>query len=160
MKSDEEKDDIYTQKTTQRDVGKHDEFENVANAMGPGDETEDVAQDGRNDRFLGGMDMDSQNGVIRMGDRDNSTMEVTEEGLKSVTGQSEQSKTATVDVTTHGPDDYASAEDTPAPKAQEAAKEQDGRTTEWDAREGGATQEEAEDEISQTGTSTTHRPTY
>ncbi|GAA4413554.1 hypothetical protein GCM10023187_41970 [Nibrella viscosa] len=159
MKSDEKKDDTYTQKSTQRDVGKHDQFENVANAMGPGDETEDVAQDGRNDRFLGGMDMDSQNGIIRMGDQDNSTMEITEEGEKSVTGRGEQSKTSTVDVTTHGPDDYASAEDVPTPEAQEAAKAQDDQTTGWNAGEG-ETPEDKEEEIAQTGTSKTHRPVY
>lgn len=159
MKSDEKKDDNHTQQPTQRDVGKHDEFENVANAMGPDVETGNVGQDGRNDRFLGSTDMDSENGIIRMNDQDNSTMEVTEEGMKNVTGQGEQSKTSTVDVTTHGPDDYASAEDTPAPEAQEEAKAQDGRTTEWDARQE-KSPEEQEEEIAQTGTSTTHRPTY
>ncbi|QJW90974.1 hypothetical protein HNV11_17120 [Spirosoma taeanense] len=115
-------------------------------------------QDGRNNRGIGSTDMDSQNGVLRMNDRDNSTMEVTDEGANSAVAGAEKTNTAMVDVTTHGPDDYGSADQVGVPKAQEEAKQQnDGDedeelTTDADQHN--------DDELAQTGTELDNKPTY
>lgn len=114
-------------------------------------------QDGRNDRAIGSNDMDSKNGILRMGDRDNSTMEVTQEGLESAVGQQDKTNTAMVDVTTSGPDDYASAEQVGTPDAEKEAKEQDDTQPKNAAPE---TQQEADDEIAQTGTDLNYKPAY
>lgn len=122
-------------------------------------------QDGRNNRGIGSIDMDSSNGLLRFNDGDSEpASDVTEEGLD----QAAKSATSPVNVTTHGPDDYASDGDVPTPKAQEEAKEDAGNdeTSGVDTSgDGGdanqAASQEAEDqEIAQTGTSTTHQPTY
>ncbi|GAB3497605.1 hypothetical protein GCM10027341_17970 [Spirosoma knui] len=114
-------------------------------------------QDGRNNRAFGGIDMDSKNGVMRMGDMDNSTMEVTEEAQKSIVANGDKTNTSTVDVTTHGPDDYASAEEVGTPAAQKEAKEQDADDSE--DRSGGDQVDDSE-QVAQTGTDTDHEPTY
>jgi hypothetical protein len=49
-------------------------------------------QDGRNIRGIGSTDMDSKEGLLRQGDTANSTMEVTEEGLKSAVADSPEDK--------------------------------------------------------------------
>lgn len=114
-------------------------------------------QDGRNIRGFGGIDMDSKNGVLRMGDMDNSTMEVTDEGADNAAGDKTLTNTSTVDVTTHGPDDYASADTVGVPNAQKEAKEQD-HAFEQDDRAG--TQVDDAEQVAQTGTDTDHEPTY
>jgi hypothetical protein len=95
-------------------------------------------QNGRNSRGIGSNDMDAKNGVLRLGDQDDSSMQVTEEGAKAATASNLQTNTGTADVTTAGPDDYASANDADADVSQE----------------------EVEEDVSQTGTSTEHQPTY
>ncbi len=52
-------------------------------------------QDGRNNRGIGSMDMDAKNGVLRMGDMDNSTMEVTDKALDEAAANSGNTNTAT-----------------------------------------------------------------
>ncbi|WP_460957146.1 hypothetical protein [Spirosoma litoris] len=113
-------------------------------------------QDGRNDRAIASTDMDSKNGVLRMGDNANSTLELTEEGLNSAVADEAKTNTAMVDVTTHGPDDYASANEVPVPKAERAAKEQnsDKKTSEEE------TQKEREADVAETGTDLNNKPAY
>ncbi|GAB3750992.1 hypothetical protein [Spirosoma pomorum] len=108
-------------------------------------------QDGRNNRGIGSTDMDGKNGILRMGDRDNSTMEVTEEALNSAVASESKTNTATVDVTTSGPDDYASADEVDTPDAEKEAKEQDQVKD---------TQQEQHDDIAETGTDLNNKPTY
>ncbi|RAJ94098.1 hypothetical protein LX87_03982 [Larkinella arboricola] len=118
-------------------------------------------EDGRNDRFMGGMDMDSRNGLLRFNDSDdnnNSPAEdITEEGQKSVVSSGPRTNTSMVDVTTHGPDDYPSAEDVPVPNAQKEAKEQAQDEPGAEVDQSGGNNE---DEMSQSGTSTDHKPVY
>ncbi|GAB3887921.1 hypothetical protein [Spirosoma agri] len=111
-------------------------------------------QDGRNNRGIGSTDMDGKNGILRMGDQDNSTMEVTEAGEESAVG--DQTKTSTVDVTTQGPDDYASADQVGVPSAQEEAKKQD----DLEEEEVADSEPESEEDIAQTGTDLNNKPTY
>ncbi|GAB4037508.1 hypothetical protein [Spirosoma gilvum] len=114
-------------------------------------------QDGRNDRAIGSTDMDSKNGVLRMGDMSNSTMELTEEGKNAAAADGAQTNTAMVDVTTHGPDDYASDDEVPNPKAQEDAKRQnDPKKSEQDNE----TQKDHEASLAETGTDLNNKPTY
>ena len=115
-------------------------------------------QDGRNIRGVASTDMDSENGLLRMGDNANSTMEVTEAGKNSAIADSAKTDTAMVSVTTAGPDDYASADETPVPKAQEAAKQQNDDEDDDDAT--GQTQEERDEEIARTGTDLENQPPY
>ncbi|RIV25375.1 hypothetical protein DYU11_08735 [Fibrisoma montanum] len=127
------------------------EMENTSNGM----DSVQVrgGQDGRNNRAMGGMDMDSHNGVIRMGDMDNSTMEVTEEGKENAISNQDKTNTSTVDVTTHGPDDYASADEVGVPEAQREAKES--------AQDDDADDDNSDaEQLAQTGTDTEHKPTY
>lgn len=115
-------------------------------------------QDGRNNRGFGNTDMDSKNGVLRMNDMDDSTMEVTDEAQESIAGSADKTNTATADVTTAGPDDYASADQVGVPNAEKTAKEQD-----EDADESvptGQEQQKREDEIAETGTDLSNQPTY
>ena len=113
-------------------------------------------QDGRNIRGIGSTDMDSEEGLLRRGDNANSTMEVTEEGMNSAVADSAKTDTAMVSVTTHGPDDYASADKVPVPKAQEAAKEQNDSPEEEPEK----TTEERDEEIAETGTDLSNQPSY
>ncbi|WP_080057004.1 hypothetical protein [Spirosoma aerolatum] len=114
-------------------------------------------QDGRNDRAIGSTDMDSKNGVLRMGDMSNSTMELTEEGKNAAAADDAKTNTAMVDVTTHGPDDYASDNEVPNPKAQEAAKNQnDPKESELDEE----TQLDHEASLAETGTDLNNKPAY
>lgn len=128
------------------------EQENSANGL----DSEQVrgGQDGRNIRGMGSTDMDSKNGVIRMGDVTNSTMEVTEEGANAAVADEVKTNTSTVDVTTSGPDDYASADQVPAPDAQKEAKKQD------NDQESDKDQQEREEDVAETGTDLNNQPTY
>lgn len=132
--------------------------ENSANGL----DSEEIrgGQDGRNNRGVGSIDMDSKNGVLRLGDQDNSTMEVTEEGAASAAASGSKTNTATVSVTTAGPDDYASDSEVGVPNAQEEAKKQDDNEANDDTDEVGANSDEANEDIAETGTSLTHEPTY
>ncbi|WP_040006204.1 hypothetical protein [Fibrisoma limi] len=131
------------------------EMENSSNGL----DSEQIrgGQDGRNNRGIGSMDMDSHNGVIRMGDMDNSTMEVTDEGKENAIANQEKTNTSTVDVTTHGPDDYASADEVDAPEAQRDAKD-NAQAAEQDDEAG--TDSDDMQQVSQSGTDTDHKPTY
>lgn len=116
-------------------------------------------QDGRNNRGIGGMDMDSKNGVLRMGDTDDGAMQVTDEAISNAAASEGQTKTAMVDVTTSGPDDYASADKVGVPNAQKAAKEQnnaDDEETSMDDQE----QAEREEDVAETGTDLNNQPSY
>lgn len=129
--------------------------ENSANGL----DSEQVrgGQDGRNNRGIGSTDMDSKNGVLRMGDTSNSAMEVTQEGLDSAVASGSKTNTSMVDVTTQGPDDYGSADKVGVPKAQEAAKKQnDSEKTDQENK----TQQEREDDVAETGTDLNNKPTY
>ncbi|GAB3792076.1 hypothetical protein GCM10028819_01640 [Spirosoma humi] len=128
------------------------EQENSANGL----DSEQVrgGQDGRNIRGMGSIDMDSKNGVIRMGDTTNSTMEVTEEGANAAVADEVKTNTAMVDVTTEGPDDYASADQISVPNAQEEAKKQN------DQQKDDKDQQEREEEVAETGTDLNNKPTY
>ena len=129
--------------------------ENSANGL----DSEQVrgGQDGRNNRGIGSTDMDSKNGVLRMGDMDNSTMEVTQQGLDSAVADESKTNTAMVDVTTEGPDDYGSADKVRVPKAQEAAKNQnDGKKETSEDKD----QKEREEDVAETGTDLNNKPTY
>lgn len=114
-------------------------------------------QDGRNNRGIGSTDMDSKNGVLRMGDTSNSTMEVTPEGLDSAVASESKTNTAMVDVTTHGPDDYGSADKVGVPKAQEAAKKQN---DDEEADRDDKAQKEHDQDMAETGTDLNNKPTY
>ncbi|GAB4029877.1 hypothetical protein [Spirosoma jeollabukense] len=114
-------------------------------------------QDGRNERGMASTDMDSKNGILRMKDNSNSTLEVTEEGMNAAVADGQKSNTAMVDVTTSGPDDYGSADQVGTPKAQEAAKKQNDpeKTDKNDT-----TQQEREEDVAETGTDLNNQPTY
>ncbi len=133
--------------------------ENSANGL----DSEDVrgGQDGRNIRGMGSQDMDSKNGLLRMGDQDSSTMEVTEAAVS--TAAASESKTSTVSVTTAGPDDYASDAEVKVPNAQkeakEAAREDDIEEGDVDSSDDELTSKEDKD-IAETGTSLDNQPTY
>lgn len=114
-------------------------------------------QDGRNSRGIASTDMDSKNGLLRFNDTDdaNSAVEVTEEAQHSIAADDPNaSKTASVDVTTHGPDDYASAEDVETPEAEKEAKEHEKPENPY------ADNNKEDDDIARTGTSTEHKPAY
>jgi hypothetical protein len=141
-------------------------LENSANGLDS--ETVVGGQNGRNSRGIGSSDMDSQNGVLRMGDQDSSTMEVTQKGLDSAVADESKSDTSSVAVTTSGPDDYASANLVGVPNAQRAAKEHTDEEPAESPDETGnddpdanePTQKDEEAEIAKTGTSIDHKPTY
>ena len=131
--------------------------ENSANGL----DSEDVrgGQDGRNNRGMGSQDMDSKNGVLRMGDMDSSTMEVTEAAISSAVAS--ESKTSTVSVTTAGPDDYASDADVKVPNAQEEAKKAAEDIDEGDSDSSAdALQDKEDKDIAETGTSLDNQPAY
>ncbi|GAB3568300.1 hypothetical protein GCM10027578_20740 [Spirosoma luteolum] len=131
--------------------------ENSANGLDS--ETVRGGQDGRNIRGIGSTDMDSENGLLRTGDQDDSQMAVTEEGMKSATaGDTPRVNTSTVDVTTSGPSDYGSADEVDTPDAQKDAKEQD--ETVPDNRQPSGNDEADEEEVSQTGTDLSNQPSY
>jgi hypothetical protein len=118
-------------------------------------------QNGRNSRGIGSNDMDAKNGILRLGDQDDTTMQVTEEGVKAATASSAKTNTATADVTTAGPDDYASAPVVGVPNAQKEAKEDTESTDANDSDANAAvSQEEKEEDVSQSGTSIDHQPAY
>jgi hypothetical protein len=115
-------------------------------------------QDGRNDRAIGSTDMDSKNGILRMGDQTNSTMEVTQEGLDSAVEGQDKTNTAMVDVTTSGPDDYASADQVGTPEAEKEAKEQNNEDE--SPEQAPQSQVDTDGDVAQTGTDLNNKPTY
>lgn len=122
-------------------------------------------QDGRNIRAVGGIDMDSQHGLLRQGDQDNSTMEVPEKALdEAAASTSGSTNTGMVDVTTSGPDDDSSSGVVRVPDAQKAAKAQDSKETEWDEKHKGQdadeSQDDANEDIARTGTDLDNQPPY
>ncbi len=131
------------------------EEENSANGL----DSEQVrgGQDGRNNRGIGSTDMDSQNGVLRIGDTDDSVPQVTQEGLDSAVAGSSKTNTAMVDVTTAGPDDYGSDNEVGVPNAQEAAKHQNDTD---EAEQDDEAQEKRDHEVAETGTDLNNQPTY
>lgn len=144
---------------TMTDNKNRDEMANSANGL----DSMQVrgGQDGRNNRGIGNTDMDSERGLLRMGDTDSSTMEVTDAAQESIVSNADKTNTATADVTTAGPDDYASAEQVGVPNAEIAAKEQDDDADETDdSVPAGQEQEEREDEVAETGTDLSNQPTY
>jgi glutamate synthase domain-containing protein 1 len=150
--SDDADADLIVQDNKNRDV-----IENSANGL----DSVQVrgGQDGRNNRGFGGIDMDGKNGVLRMGDQDDSEMQVTDEGASNAAADKTLTKTAMVDVTTSGPDDYASADKVGVPNAQKAAKEQndaDEDETITDEKE----QTEREEDVAETGTDLNNQPSY
>ncbi|MBO0938926.1 hypothetical protein J2I47_20405 [Fibrella sp. HMF5335] len=117
-------------------------------------------QDGRNNRGMGSQDMDSKNGVLRMGDQDNSTMEVTDAAISNAAASEGKTNTSTVSVTTAGPDDYASDAEVKTPNAQEEAKKSAESTSVDENKEGDSTQDKEDRDIAETGTSLDNQPTY
>lgn len=116
-------------------------------------------QDGRNNRGIGSTDMDTQNGVLRLGDQDDTTMQVTDEAISNAAASEGKTNTATVDVTTAGPDDYASASTVGVPNAQKAAKDQD-NTDQQETGLNDEEQAEREEDVAETGTDLNNQPTY
>lgn len=148
-----------------RDIEKHDEFENVANPQAPGDKTGDIGEDGRNIRGFGSTDQDSENGLLRLNDQDTSTMEVTPEAEKSISGDKALTQTSTVAFTTAGPDDDSSVDEVAVPTAEEAAKEAAEATDEAEndvdeANTRTGSQEKRDEDIAETGTSLDNQPAY
>lgn len=139
-----------------QDNKNRDEIENSANGL----DSVQVrgGQDGRNNRGFGGIDMDSKNGVLRMGDTDDSTMQVTDEAISNAAASADKTNTAMVDVTTSGPDDYASADNVGVPNAQKAAKERNNADEETSTDE--EKQEEREEDVAETGTDLNNQPSY
>lgn len=120
-------------------------------------------QDGRNNRGMGSTDMDSKNGVLRMGDTDDGAMQVTDAAISNAAASEGQTKTAMVDVTTEtsdrsGPDDYASSDKVGMPNAQKAAKEQNNADEETSTDDD--EQAEREEDIAETGTDLNNQPAY
>lgn len=133
------------------------QFEQENSANGLDSQQVRGGQDGRNNRGMGSTDMDSKNGVLRMGDMDDTSLDVTPEGLDSAVAGAAKTNTAMVDVTTAGPDDYGSADKVPVPKAQEAAKNQDdSEETSTDDK----TQKQQQEDVAETGTDLNNKPTY
>ncbi|QJD79015.1 hypothetical protein [Spirosoma rhododendri] len=134
--------------------------ENSANGLDS--ETVVGGQDGRNNRGIGSTDMDSENGLLRMNDMDDSQMQVTDEGMESATSGENRTNTSTVDVTTSGPDDYASADEVGTPDAEVPAKEQADEDDEGDPDNTQPTgnDEADEEQISQIGTDLDNQPAY
>ncbi len=164
MNTDDKRTSFSSDDSTHSDVEgdnlHQEEKENSANGL---DSTEiRDGQNGRNIRGMGSQDMDSQNGVIRMGDMDNSTMEVTEEGAKNAAPSFDQTNTSTVSVTTAGPDDYASDPVVNVPNAQQEAKkqDQDGSDDGDNDTDAPVSQEQTDGDVAETGTSIDHQPTY
>jgi len=134
--------------------------ENSANGLDS--ETVVGGQDGRNNRGIGSTDMDSEHGLLRQNDQDDSQMQVTEQGMESATGGENRVNTSTVDVTTSGPDDYASADEMGTPDAEVPAKEKADADGEGDSANTQPTgnDEADEEQISQTGTDLGNQPAY
>lgn len=149
--------EIDEQDIAAKDNRNRPEQENSANGL----DSQSVrgGETGRNLRGLGSSDMDSANGLLRFNDQDaqNPGDDITEEGQESIVGPDSKTNTATVDVTTHGPDDYASNENVPAPDAQKEAKEKDKDTKKTKSEQA---QEKTEEDVAHTGTSTEHQPVY
>jgi hypothetical protein len=153
--------DINEQDIAAKDNRNRPEQENSANGL----DSQAVrgGENGRNLRGIGSTDMDSANGLLRFNDQDNNPSEnVTQEGLESAAASGSKTNTATVEVTTHGPDDYASAGEVPTPKAQKKAKEQDqdDQRTGKSRSKSALAQEKTEEDVAHTGTSIEHKPVY
>ncbi|MBC3784051.1 hypothetical protein [Spirosoma utsteinense] len=120
-------------------------------------------QDGRNIRGIGGMDMDSKNGVLRMGDMDDTTMDVTEEGISNAGSDKTLTKTAMIDVNgtsdtveTH---EYSSVTSVEVPNAQMAPEEEDDNADEEETSTD-EEQTEREEDVAETGTDLNNQPSY
>lgn len=155
--SDDADADLPVQDNKNRDV-----IENSANGL----DSVQVrgGQDGRNNRGLGGIDMDSKNGVLRMGDTDDSTMQVTEEGANNAAADKTLTKTSVVDVTAEtsgrtGFDDDALTSNVGVPNAQQLANEQD-NADEQETSTDDEEQAEREEDVAETGTDLNNQPAY
>lgn len=130
--------------------------ENSANGL----DSEQVrgGQDGRNNRGIGSTDMDGKNGVLRMGDQDNSTMEVTNEALNSI-GPADKTNTASVSTSSEpsGRNDLAENPSDSQTRVPDAQSEQESTEESGDSQ---SSQEKNDNEIAQTGTDLTNEPTY
>lgn len=143
-----------------QDNKNRDEVENSANGL----DSEQIrgGQDGRNNRGFGGIDMDSKNGVLRMGDMDESTMQVTEEGAKNAGGDKTLTNTSVVDLSTETTAPNGSSSDVaPArvqvPNAQQEANEEDNADEQETSTDD---QPEREGDVAETGTDLNNKPTY
>jgi hypothetical protein len=137
------------------------EVENSANGL----DSEQVrgGQDGRNNRGFGGIDMDGKNGVLRMGDMDESTMQVTEEGANNAAGDKTLTKTAVVDMSLETEVRSGSTIDVSilnrrVPNAQQEANEQDNADEEETSTD--EDQTAREEDVAETGTDLNNQPTY
>lgn len=120
-------------------------------------------QDGRNMRPFGGIDMDGKNGVLRMGDMDESTMQVTEEGANNAAGDKTLTKTAVVDMATEtavrsGSTNDGSTANVSVPNAQQEANGQDNADEEETSTDDDQTSRE--EDVAETGTDLNNQPTY
>jgi hypothetical protein len=120
-------------------------------------------QDGRNMRPFGGIDMDGKNGVLRMGDMDESTMQVTEEGANNAAGDKTLTKTAVVDMAPEtgvrsGSTNDGSTANRRVPNAQQEANEQDNADEEETSTDDDQTSRE--EDVAETGTDLNNQPTY
>lgn len=151
--SDDADADLPVQDNKNRDV-----IENSANGL----DSVQIrgGQDGRNNRGFGGIDMDSKNGVLRLGDTDDGAMQVTDEAISNAAASEGQTKTAMVDVTTAGPDDYASADTVSVPNAQKAAKAQNDTDGDDQVLTDEKEQTEREENVAETGTDLNNQPAY
>jgi glutamate synthase domain-containing protein 1 len=120
-------------------------------------------QDGRNNRGFGGIDMDSRNGVLRMGDMDESTMQVTEEGANNAAGDKTLTKTSVVDISSETAVRSSSINDWSTlnkrvPNAQQEANEEDNADEEETSTDDDQTARE--EDVAETGTDLNNQPTY
>lgn len=121
-------------------------------------------QDGRNIRAFGGIDMDSKNGVLRMGDTDDSTMEVTDEAISNASSDKTLTKTSIVNVDQPSAsvevNNNSSATNVAVPNAQMAAEEDDNADEEETSTDEEEEQADREEDVAETGTDLNNQPSY
>jgi len=144
-----------------RDNKNRPEVEDSANGLDSVQER--GGQDGRNNRGFGGIDMDSRNGVLRMGDMDESTMKVTEEGANNAAGDKTLTKTSVVDISSETAVRSSSINDWSTlnkrvPNAQQEANEEDNADEEETSTDDDQTARE--EDVAETGTDLNNQPTY
>jgi glutamate synthase domain-containing protein 1 len=144
-----------------RDNKNRPEVEDSANGLDSVQER--GGQDGRNNRGFGGIDMDSRNGVLRMGDMDESTMQVTEEGANNAAGDKTLTKTSVVDISSETAVRSSSINDWSTlnkrvPNAQQEANEEDNADEEETSTDDDQTARE--EDVAETGTDLNNQPTY
>ncbi|HLL96176.1 MAG TPA: hypothetical protein VK404_14445 [Spirosoma sp.] len=144
-----------------RDNKNRPEVEDSANGLDSVQER--GGQDGRNNRGFGGIDMDSRNGVLRMGDMDESTMQVTEEGANNAAGDKTLTKTSVVDISSEKAVRSSSINDWSTlnkrvPNAQQEANEEDNADEEETSTDDDQTARE--EDVAETGTDLNNQPTY